>query len=57
VEQHHRHFLHRFIFLTGDTLSPEIRVFLDQIGSLYISKPFSLKEIRLVVEQVLGSAK
>jgi CheY-like chemotaxis protein len=57
VEQHHRHFLPRFIFLTGDTLSPEIRVFLDQTGSRCISKPFSLKEIRLVVEQVLGSAK
>jgi PAS domain S-box-containing protein len=57
VEQHHRHFLHRFIFLTGDTLSPEIRVFLDQTGSLYISKPFSLEEIRRVVEQALSSPK
>jgi CheY-like chemotaxis protein len=57
VEQHHRHSLHRFIFLTGDTLSPEIRGFLEQTGSLYISKPFSLEEIRRVVEQALGSAR
>jgi PAS domain S-box-containing protein len=43
----------RFIFLTGDTLSPETRDFLEQVGVPRLTKPFTAREARRVVEQAL----
>jgi PAS domain S-box-containing protein len=45
--------LQRFIFLTGDTLSPETRDFLEQVGVPRLTKPFTAREARRVVEQAL----
>jgi signal transduction histidine kinase/CheY-like chemotaxis protein len=41
----------RFIFLTGDTLSPETRVFLERAGVPRLAKPFTAAEVRRVVER------
>ena len=45
--------LPRFIFLTGDTLSPEAEVFLEHVGVPRLTKPFSAAEGRHAVRQAL----
>jgi PAS domain S-box-containing protein len=47
------HYLSRVIFLTGDTLSPEVRTFLEQIRVPRLSKPFRAAEVRQLIHQVL----
>jgi CheY-like chemotaxis protein len=42
------------IFLTGDTLGPASRTFLEQCGQPWLSKPCSAMQIRQVIDQVLG---
>jgi signal transduction histidine kinase/ActR/RegA family two-component response regulator len=53
LEFHAPHLLCRFIFLTGDTLSPEAQTFLTQTGATRLNKPFRAAEIRRVVQQTL----
>jgi CheY-like chemotaxis protein len=43
----------RFIFLTGDTMRPEVRDFLDATEAPYLEKPFRAEEVRRVVRQAL----
>jgi signal transduction histidine kinase/DNA-binding response OmpR family regulator len=47
------HYLRRFIFLTGDTLSPEAGAFLNQADVPCLVKPFSAAQGRQVVRQAL----
>lgn len=53
IEQREPRLLQRMIFLTGDTLSPTTREFLEQTGVPCLSKPFALGEIREIVQRVL----
>jgi PAS domain S-box-containing protein len=53
LERRHPDLLHRIIFLTGDTLSPESRGFLEQTRASAISKPFAPETSRQVVQKVL----
>ena len=48
----HPELLSRFVFLTGDTLNPESRDFVQHTGAPCLSKPFDFAE----VYQVLGRA-
>jgi CheY-like chemotaxis protein len=50
---HTPHLLRRFIFLTGDTLSPEAQTFLTHTGAVRLNKPFRAAEVRRVVQQTL----
>lgn len=43
----------RVIFLTGDTLSPQIREFLEQTGAPNLNKPFVPDEVRRLVQRFL----
>jgi C4-dicarboxylate-specific signal transduction histidine kinase len=43
----------RVIFLTGDTLSPAAREFLETAGVAHLSKPFRVAEVRRAVRQAL----
>ena len=43
----------RVIFLTGDTLSPESKAFLERSGRPWVSKPCTAAAIRRVIQQVL----
>ena len=52
-QQHHPSLLSRCIFLTGDTLSPEARTFLEQAGVPRLSKPCRAAEVRHLVAHVL----
>jgi CheY-like chemotaxis protein len=47
------HMLPRVIFLSGDTLSPEARDFLEMVGGARLNKPFRAAEVRRVVSYVL----
>jgi PAS domain S-box-containing protein len=53
LARHHPQLLPRTIFLTGDTLSPEARAFLEQVGGARLHKPFRAAEVRRIVHQVL----
>jgi two-component system NtrC family sensor kinase len=45
--------LPRFIFVTGDTLSPAAKAFLEDSQAPYLMKPFHAEEVRRVVQQAL----
>ena len=54
VSRRHPELGARFIFLTGDRLSPETREFLEQTKAPNLSKPFSLDDVRRVILQALA---
>jgi DNA-binding NtrC family response regulator len=56
VERRHPDLLPRFIFLTGDIMSPETSQFLAQAAVPCLSKPFTLEMVREVVQRVLSEA-
>jgi len=43
------HMADRIIFITGDTVSPKSRQFLDETRARWLSKPFNIHEIRHLV--------
>jgi two-component system NtrC family sensor kinase len=47
--------LSRFVFLTGDTLNPESREFVQQTGAPCLNKPFDFDEVYRVIGRALGS--
>lgn len=49
----HLELLPRFVFLTGDTLNPESREFVQQTGAPCISKPFDFDEVYRVIGRAL----
>jgi CheY-like chemotaxis protein len=53
LEQHAPQLCGRFIFLTGDTLSPETLAFLAQSGVPRLTKPFTAAEVRRAIAQAL----
>lgn len=53
LEHSYPHLLQRVIFLTGDTLSPEARAFLEKVGVPRLSKPFRAAEVRQLIQQAL----
>jgi signal transduction histidine kinase/DNA-binding response OmpR family regulator len=53
LERQYPHLLQRVIFLTGDTLNPETRLFLEQSGAPCLTKPCTVAEIRRVIQQAL----
>jgi CheY-like chemotaxis protein len=46
--------LARMVFITGDTLGPANRAFLERTGVRHLEKPLSPEEVRRVVHQVLA---
>jgi two-component system NtrC family sensor kinase len=56
LEHHHPQLLKRIIFLTGDTLSPETKAFLEQARVLRLSKPFTAAEVRRAVQRALQTS-
>jgi CheY-like chemotaxis protein/two-component sensor histidine kinase len=56
LEGDRRQLQRRMIFLTGDTLGPETREFLERSGAPSVSKPFALQEVRRAVQHVLERA-
>ncbi len=54
VARHYPHLCPRIIFMTSGPASPEAEAWLAQIGGPVLRKPFSLVELRRVVQQVLA---
>jgi len=46
----------RFIFVTGDVLSPHVAEFLESSGAPYLAKPFFIEELKEVVHRALDRA-
>jgi PAS domain S-box-containing protein len=46
----------RIIFVTGDTVSPKSRSFLEWTGNRWFSKPFNIRELEEVVANFLSQA-
>jgi two-component system NtrC family sensor kinase len=56
LEERYPQLRRRVIFLTGDTLSPAAREFLEKVGVARLSKPFRAAEVRWVVHQALQAS-
>ena len=53
LAQNQPQLLPRFIFVTGDTLSPVAKAFLEDSQAPYLVKPFHAEEVRRVVQHAL----
>jgi two-component system NtrC family sensor kinase len=47
------HLAKRIVFVTGDTVSPKSRNFLDASGNRWLSKPFNVSDVEEVVATLL----
>jgi hypothetical protein len=54
LEHQHAHLCQRLIFLTGDTLGPATRAFLEESGAPCLTKPFTLAQARCAIQRALG---
>ncbi|MCH7838038.1 MAG: response regulator [Chloroflexi bacterium] len=43
----------RTVFITGDTVSPDTRDFLDQVRNPCLAKPFRIRQVRETISQIL----
>jgi PAS domain S-box-containing protein len=55
VARQHPELLSRFVFLTGDILSPETAEFLARTGAARLAKPFTSEDVRRTTRAVLGA--
>ena len=53
VRQHDPAQARRIIFITGDTVSPDTRAFLQRVSNPVLSKPFKIGPLRDAIESVL----
>ena len=44
----------RTVFITGDTVSPDTRTFLESVDNPCLSKPFRVREVRETIAQMLA---
>jgi PAS domain S-box-containing protein len=56
AERRHPGIGQRFIFLTGDTLSPDAAQFIERVRAPSVSKPFEIAEVRRAVQAALQRA-
>jgi two-component system NtrC family sensor kinase len=52
-----RRLAERTIFITGDTVSPETRRFLQEVPNPCLTKPFRVREVRETIAQVLTAGR
>jgi DNA-binding NtrC family response regulator len=57
VQERHPELARRFVFVTGDTLSPETAAFVRGVGAPVVMKPFDLEDLVRTVNGVLASAE
>ena len=48
---------HRTIFITGDTVSPDTRSFLQRVNNPCLTKPFRVRDVRETIAQLLAEAE
>ncbi len=47
----------RVVFVTGDTVGPQVRAFLDRTRSRWISKPFNIRAVEQLVRDLVREAR
>jgi len=57
LERRHPDLVRRFVFFTGDALSPETRQLVEETRTLAMSKPFDADAIRQVVRRALSAGE
>jgi two-component system NtrC family sensor kinase len=57
IQARHPELARRFVFVTGDTLSPETAAFVRDVGAPVVTKPFDLEDLVRTVNRVLASAR
>ena len=50
-----RNLAERTVFITGDTVSPDTRTFLDQVDNPCLAKPFRVRDVRETIDQILSA--
>jgi len=50
-------YVRRIIFLTGDTVSPDTKEFIESTGNLYLSKPFQIATVQEAIEKVIAQIR
>ncbi|MCH8993793.1 MAG: response regulator [Chloroflexi bacterium] len=45
----------RTVFITGDTVSPDTRTFLEQVDNPCLAKPFRVRDVRETIDQILSA--
>jgi PAS domain S-box-containing protein len=53
ISERYPHLQERIVFVTGDTVSPSSRNFLERSGARWLSKPFDISEIERIVMSTL----
>jgi len=53
ISERYPHLQERIIFVTGDTVSPSSRNFLEKSGARWLNKPFDISEIERIVISTL----
>ncbi|MGD1017745.1 MAG: ATP-binding protein [Verrucomicrobiia bacterium] len=53
IGERYPHLRERIVFVTGDTVSPSSRKFLEQSGARWLNKPFDISEIERIVISAL----
>jgi CheY-like chemotaxis protein len=56
IEERYPQLRRRVVFLTGDTLGPDAREFLEKVDVARLRKPFRAAEVRRLVHQVLQAS-
>jgi len=56
IKENRHHLAMRIIFITGDTISGETRLFFEHTCNLYLAKPFKIEEVKEVIQQTLENA-
>jgi CheY-like chemotaxis protein len=55
--EHDAALAHRTIFITGDTVSPDTRAFLQKVNNPCLTKPFRVRDVRETIAQLLAEGK
>jgi two-component system, NtrC family, sensor kinase len=53
IKENRPHLANRIIFVTGDTVSAETRLFFEKNRNRYLAKPFKIEEVKEVIQQTL----
>ncbi|NIQ79364.1 MAG: hypothetical protein GTN93_15005 [Anaerolineae bacterium] len=57
LKEHKPHLTNRVLFMTGDTASRDTRVFVNETGLPFLTKPFTMGDARALICQVLASGE
>ncbi len=57
IKQNRPHIAKKLIFITGDIMNPDAQTFFKDSELLYLKKPFSIEDLKKIVETSLKKQK